>query len=137
VRSVTHAVWVWGPAVFLMIAIFVFSSFSEVPVPLGGSSDLTVHGVVYALLGILMVRGLARGSWRGVTTNTLSVAVLLTIFYGFTDEYHQSFVPGRVADIRDVIADAFGACSGAVGVWLWGIVFLDKREEEKRYKDDI
>ena len=54
-RSVTHAVWVWGPAVFLMIAIFVFSSFSEVPVPLGGSSDLTVHGVVYALLGILMV----------------------------------------------------------------------------------
>jgi VanZ family protein len=112
-----------------MIAIFVFSSFSRLPVPLGGSSDLVIHGLVYALLGILMVRALADGSWRGVNTNTLATAVLLTIFYGCTDEYHQSFVAGRVADIYDVIADAVGACSGAVGVWLWGIVFLDKREE--------
>ena len=128
-RSATDAVWVWGPAVFLMIAIFVFSSFSKLPVSLGGSSDLTIHGVVYALLGILMVRALAGGTWRGLNTNTLATAVLLTIFYGFTDEYHQSFVPGRVADIRDVIADALGACSGVVGVWLWGIVFLGKREE--------
>lgn len=128
-RSATHAVWVWGPAVCLMIAIFAFSSFSRLPVPLGGSSDLVVHGLVYALLGILMVRALADGSWRGVNTNTLATAVLLTIFYGCTDEYHQSFVAGRVADIYDVIADAVGACSGAVGVWLWGIVFLDKREE--------
>lgn len=128
-RSATHAVWVWGPAVCLMIAIFAFSSFSRLPVPLGGSSDLVIHGLVYALLGILMVRALADGSWRGVNTNTLATAVLLTIFYGCTDEYHQSFVAGRVADIYDVIADAVGACSGAVGVWLWGIVFLDKREE--------
>lgn len=128
-RSATHAVWVWGPAVCLMIAIFAFSSFSRLPVPLGGSSDLVIHGLVYALLGILMVRALADGSWRGVNTNTLATAVLLTIFYGCTDEYHQSFVAGRVADIYDVIADAVGACGGAVGVWLWGIVFLDKREE--------
>ena len=128
-RSVTHAVWVWGPAVLLMIAIFIFSSFSRLPVSLEGSSDLTIHGVVYALLGILMVRALAGGTWRGLNSSTLATAVLLTIFYGFTDEYHQSFVPGRVADIRDVIADVLGACSGVVGVWLWGIVFLGKREE--------
>jgi len=112
-----------------MIAIFVFSSFSRLPVSIGGSSDLAIHGLVYGLLGMLMVRALANGSWRGVNINTLVTAVLLTVFYGCTDEYHQSFVPGRVADIRDVIADAVGACSGAVAVWLWGIVFLGKREE--------
>ena len=128
-RSATHAVWVWGPAVCLMIAIFVFSSFSRLPVPLGGTSDLTIHGVVYGLLGILRVRALADGTWQGVNTKTLATAVLLTVFYGCTDEYHQSFVPGRVADIRDVIADTVGACSGAVTVWLWSIVFLGKREE--------
>ena len=30
-------------------------------------------------------------------------------FYGATDEWHQSFVPGRDADVRDLVADAVGA----------------------------
>ena len=119
----THVLWVWGPAAALMAVIFALSSLSEIPAPPGGLSDVSVHGIVYAALGILMVRALAGARWRGVTTRTVVGAVVLTILYGTTDEYHQSFVEGRFSEVRDVVADAVGACSGAGAVWAWSIVF--------------
>ena len=34
---------------------------------------------------------------------------LLSVAYGIVDEVHQSFVPGRVCSVVDVLSDAFGA----------------------------
>ena len=42
--------------------------------------------------------------------------------FGVTDELHQWFVPGRVADVRDLTADAAGALVGVGLVWACGIV---------------
>ena len=42
--------------------------------------------------------------------------------YGFSDEIHQRFVPGRVADVRDLIADTIGALVGVGVVWAWSMV---------------
>lgn len=48
------------------------------------------------------------------------LAVLLTtlfcLFYGLTDELHQSFIPGRAPSVGDIMADFGGA--GLVGL-LW------------------
>jgi len=49
-------------------------------------------------------------------------AVAITTAYGCSDEWHQSFVPGRDADLRDVWADAVGAVAGAAACWAWGII---------------
>lgn len=38
----------------------------------------------------------------------LYLALVITIVYGFTDEFHQLYVPGRSADIYDMGADALG-----------------------------
>lgn len=47
------------------------------------------------------------------------IAVLLTVTYGFLDEWHQSFVPGRTPDVRDIIADTTGAILAMLVVtWL-------------------
>ena len=108
----THLLWVWGPAAVLMAVIFGLSSISDIPAPPGGLSDVSVHAIVYAALGVLMVRALADARWRGVTARTVVAAVALAIVYGATDEYHQSFVEGRFADARDLLADAVGACTG-------------------------
>ncbi len=35
--------------------------------------------------------------------------MLFCLFYGMTDEWHQSFVPGRDADWMDLGADTMGA----------------------------
>ena len=108
----TRALWVWCPVVLLMAVIFVLSSLPDMPAPPGGLSDVSAHAIVYAELGILMARALADARRRGVTGRTIAGAIVVTALYGVTDEYHQSFVAGRFADVRDVVADAVGACTG-------------------------
>ena len=43
-------------------------------------------------------------------------AWLLTVAYAVTDEFHQSFVPGRNASLMDVVIDALGASIGLIPV---------------------
>ena len=70
---------------------------------------------------MLLIRALAGGRWSAVTVATLVQAASIAVAYGVTDEWHQSFVPGRDADLWDVVADALGAtlAIGAVGVLAW------------------
>ena len=118
----SRALWVWGPAVLLMAVIFGFSA-QPAPYLPSGLSDVSAHAIAYAALGILMLRALSSARWSGVTPRSVVVAVALTVLYGISDEYHQSFVTGRFADVRDVIADAIGACGGVGIIWAWSIVF--------------
>ena len=48
-------------------------------------------------------------------------ATMMAIAYGASDEWHQSFVPGRHADVWDLAADGVGAALalGVVGAWGW------------------
>ncbi len=48
------------------------------------------------------------------------MGAFLAVAFGVTDEVHQSFVPGRNADLMDLVADALGASLGAVVAALWG-----------------
>ena len=112
--------WRWGPAVCLMVLIFVVSSLSSPPDPPG--PDVSAHALAYAALGVLILRGLANARWQDVTFGLAAAAVGLTALYGLSDEIHQRFVPGRVADVRDLIADTIGALVGVVLVWAWSMV---------------
>lgn len=83
--------------------------FPFVPRPLL-SSDKLLHAAGYAVLGFLVrvaVAPLLRGRRAFV------VALLVAAAYGATDEWHQSFVPNRQADVLDWVADAVGALGGA------------------------
>jgi VanZ family protein len=70
----------------------------------------------------LLIRALAGNRWSGVSLATLTAAWLIAVGYGVTDEWHQSFVPNRHADVRDVAADAIGALAAAVAVGAWSII---------------
>ena len=56
--------------------------------------------------------------------NTTKIYGIITqvfgTFYAITDEIHQTFIPGRSGEIRDVIIDSFGILTGL----LICIVFL-------------
>jgi VanZ family protein len=73
--------------------------------------DKLLHTLEYAALGALLVPGfrLAGMSPWGALLAAIAVASL----YGATDEVHQSFVPGRSADVLDWVADTLGASAGA------------------------
>ena len=112
----------WFPAIAWMIVLFVLSAQSSLPSVASTVSDKVEHGGAYAVLGVLMLRALASGTWRGVTLKGVALAVLLATAYGITDELHQLFVPDRSFDLLDMAADAAGAAAGAGVVWAWGII---------------
>lgn len=118
----TRRVRVWGPAWVTMVLIFVLSSISGLgPIP-GGVDDGVAHALQYAVLAALLLRGLAGARWRGVKVRAAALAVLLATLYGVTDEAHQWFVPGRTAEVTDLVADALGAAVAAGVICGWSIV---------------
>ncbi|KRF35868.1 VanZ family protein [Paenibacillus sp. Soil787] len=69
------------------------------------------HLFIYSVLGMLITRLLkALTRWR-LSWNFLC-SVLICSVYAATDEFHQSFVPGRTALASDVLLDTIGAMLG-------------------------
>ncbi len=98
----------------VMVVIFGFSSRSQLPDLDGGRGlqDVLGHFTVYAALGgslALLFRAMGWGVLR-----SLFAAVVLATLYGVSDEFHQSFVPNRNVDPKDVLVDFLGACAGAL-----------------------
>ena len=114
----------WLPALFLMLAIFAFSSRtnSELPNFLGWDYIVkkSAHAIGYGMLALSylhMFKWDKRYYW---------LAWLLSLLYSATDEFHQSFVPGRHAAITDVlIFDNLGALIALA------IHYMIRRKREK------
>jgi VanZ family protein len=105
-----------------MAIIFAASSIPNLgPLP-GGISATSGHSIGYAILAVLLLRALAGGRFSGVTWRRAGVAIILATAYGASDEFHQSFVPGRYADPLDILADFTGAVLGVAAGWLAGAV---------------
>jgi VanZ family protein len=116
----------WLPVAGYMSGIFWLSSQSVLPgssiMPEWLNFDWLHHGVAYGGLAVLTLRALAGGRWSRVGAATIGIAWLIAVGYGFTDEWHQSFVPGRTADPRDLVSDGIGAALGLSVVWAWSII---------------
>lgn len=96
----------WLPALLMMLVIFAFSSRTSNELPNFGGWDYFVkksaHGVGYGLLALAYLRALPKRNYV--------LAWFLAVLYSATDEFHQSFVPGRHAAITDVLVfDNLGA----------------------------
>lgn len=104
-----------------MGVIFFLSSLSEAPLP-PGMSDHAGHGIGYAMLSVLVFRALAGARWDGITLGRGTLSIVFCTLYGLTDEWHQSFVPGRTPAWDDVAADARGAVAGAAFVLILHII---------------
>jgi VanZ family protein len=111
----------WGPVVAYMAMLFTFSSFSTLPSPPGGFSFYDVHIAAYAGLGALTARA-AGGGLRDISWRAVCAATVIAALYGVSDEYHQTFVPGRSFDVLDIAADAIGSVVGSSAAGAWSII---------------
>jgi len=108
------------PALLWMAAIFAMSAQRVVPQAPGFSVEVTAvagHLVCYGILALLLLWALPAGVVR--PRYRVVLAVLLATLYGASDEFHQSFVPGRSATAFDVIVDAVGAILAVMLYAAW------------------
>jgi VanZ family protein len=123
----------WGPVIAWMALIFILSAQAQLPTPetrwLDSVLEKSAHTFEFAVLAALLMRALAAGvavPWRA-----FGVAVLLAWLYALSDEFHQSFVPGRSDDWMDILFDWLGAVLGA-GLWMYRWTAHQKRAWSKR-----
>jgi VanZ family protein len=106
----------WALVLAWMALIFFLSAQPDLPRPDSDWLDLLVssgaHFFFYAVLALLLNWALGNG------VVGLTLAFGLALLYGVSDEFHQSFVPGRVPDLLDLVSDGLGAALALAAWWV-------------------
>lgn len=113
-RSVRRILSLWLPPVLWMAVLFAASATPSRDIPSFGLVDTIVkkggHMLAYALLALLLRRAMGwevtRAAW----------AWMLAVLYSVTDEFHQSFVPGRHPSWVDALV--FDGGGALLALWL-------------------
>jgi VanZ family protein len=122
----------WGSVVGYCAVLFVLSAQPDLQVPSPFPlSDKLVHFFLYAGLGWLWARAVKWSLPEWSIHKILFMTLLFTGGYGFSDEWHQSYVPGRFAELQDVVADAVGGIVGGYCYLLWRQKRRTGNEEEQ------
>jgi len=98
------------PWMLMMMVISVQSSMSNLKLPDLGFNflDKIIHLFVFGILGWLIARGMFKSGHPFIQKHFLLFTLLIGGIFGLMDEWHQSMVPGRMADIQDWLADITG-----------------------------
>ncbi|HSG18522.1 MAG TPA: VanZ family protein [Anaerolineae bacterium] len=106
----------WAGVIYFVSAqpkeAFVRFGLSGALLPIAG------HLITYAVLMVLLVIALRVGGRLPVEQSCV-VAFLLVALFGLSDEYHQSFVPGRTATMWDWLVDLLGAGLAWLAINRW------------------
>ena len=111
-----HLIKFWMPVLVYLVLIFVLSSsprlvFAETEIPF---FDKFLHTIEYAVLGFLLIRGLKNSRLWLSDGSFILLTVVLATLYGISDEFHQHFVPNRIASLGDVFFDCLGSVIGSI-----------------------
>ena len=109
----------WIPAFIVMSVIYIASSTPAADIPDYGIWDTLVkkggHMLGYGILSTTYWYGFGFNKKKGW------LAWLLAVLYAATDEFHQTFTPGRHPSVVDVLLfDGGGAAAGLsiLAAWL-------------------
>ena len=128
------------PACAYSGVIFYMSSLSSLPedMPSFWGFDKIIHFIEYYIFGYLIFRCFAgRKSSPLQERQAILLTIGIGVFYSISDEWHQSFVPGRDPSVWDVFSDALGVAFAAltfqgirkqVGVIKWTEEWLERRK---------
>jgi len=126
----------WLPVMAYMALIVLASAQSGPPIDMDDVPlrDKGAHFVEYAVLAILIANALTTRHARtgelltGAAMLRLALwAIGLSTIWGYLDEVHQAFVPGRFSDSLDLLADFFGSIAGAAIYFSFKLAIARKR----------
>ena len=109
-RSASSRVLAWGYVIAWMSVIYYFSDQPDLHSALPSSWDSVLrkiaHVAEYFVLSFLLFRALVLIPVARRTA--LLGALVMTLAYALSDEWHQHFVAGRQGSLRDVLVDSLG-----------------------------
>ena len=96
----------WTCSLIIAVFIFYMSSLTSEQVPGGGSGSgaYFYHVIIFFLLAFFLAIAMAKGKNKKL----ILLSFAISIAYAFSDEIHQSFVPGRNPSIKDILLDFVG-----------------------------
>jgi VanZ family protein len=117
---VTRCLKYWLPVLLWMGVIFVASSQPKLPFVVNKTVDFATkkagHVTEYAILAFLFWRAISQGRGKPALPS-LGGTFVVSLLYAISDEFHQTFVPGRSGRLTDVGFDALGALLALSLVW--------------------
>ena len=109
----------WLPPLVWMGLIFCVSAQPKLPHVEEAWLDTLLkkggHALAYGILAWLYLRTLQERFRRPAAAHVISFS--LAALYGLSDEYHQTFVPGRNGTLWDVAVDGLGALGAMLLEW--------------------
>lgn len=109
------------PAILWACLIFAASSIasSQIPDLSIFRFDKVIHFGIYFVLAMLVYRAFRnQNRFPALARHAYLFTLLVIVLYGASDEFHQSFVPGRDCDIFDLLADGAGGAVLTALVWF-------------------
>ena len=111
IRKLTHFLHAWIPPLVLMSIIFTLSTRQNLSVSTEHAVNFsvfkTLHVLEYGLLTLLFFRALYMTA-KLAYEKIIALSMLCSLLYGISDEIHQTYVPTRSGQPRDVLIDAVG-----------------------------
>jgi VanZ family protein len=101
----------WAAPALWAAVILTLTTVPSVPAPPVAGADKAAHLLLYGAFAALSLRA----AWSGGPSvrRLLAVALAIAVF-GALDEWHQLYIPGRSADVRDWFADVTGMMLGLI-----------------------
>lgn len=118
-RQMTGKAKLWLPVLAFMAIIFYVSSAPGDNLPnLFSFQDVVFHFSVYFMLSFFFCRAL-KNTYLGLSAaKVVLFGIIFGVMYGFLDEFHQAFVPGRSVSGFDVFIDGIGSSAGCL-IFRW------------------
>jgi VanZ family protein len=100
----------------IAIEIFLFSTISS-PVRINTSFDLSIvyHFGVFFMFTFFLTLTFIN---KKLDKRTIFIVLLISIAYSLSDEFHQLFVVGRFADVKDLLTDFSGSICSVLAIKL-------------------
>lgn len=118
--------WLWAPVILCVVAIFSMSSLTAADIHRLNVFRIPSeyvhrigHLIEYAVLAALLVRALYHSDTGMSPIRMNTVAVIALILFAGTDEWHQTFVPGRKGRAGDVLYDILCVTMGIVAYYWY------------------
>jgi VanZ family protein len=106
---------IYFPLALYWITLFIATSIPSEALPKIAVGDKLEHFFAYMILSILVSLTFHfQKKIKLLNTYPLLSALFVVSLYGALDEWHQTFIPGRYAELLDMVSNFFGALFGII-----------------------